>query len=489
MKTFLLALLLLAIPSAVIAKKQPNLLIILADDMGYGDLGCYGSKQIETPVLDKLAAAGVRCTDGYVSGNVCAPSRAGLLTGRYQQRFGFEHNLNRNFPTFPERLGIPKEQKTIADHLKGAGYRTGIVGKWHVGDSIPEMLPNARGFDFFFGMHSGSHGYFPTPGKHQLMRNTQKVEEIRVPYLTDWFTTEAIDFMRSGSGPVGGGGGDQVDPWFLFLSYNTPHTPMQAKPEDLERFAHIPDKQRRAYAAMQWCMDQNIGKILATLTETEQLEDTLIVFFSDNGGRVTETAACNAPLRGMKGCFLEGGIRVPFIWHWPAGGLAGGKVFSEPFTALDLLPTFMAAAGAEMPERVSKKGKESVVNWDGVNLLPHLRGDAKVPPHETLYWRMIMRGQAVREGKWKLLLNVHTPPALYDLSKDISEQNNLYGEKPEVVARLWDKLNHWEESLEDTPHWVEDPYWQGYNRKLYQHDYWLIQPEREDDYRGLRKTP
>ena len=472
----LISLLLAVTISAACAK--PNLLIILADDMGYGDLGCYGSKQIETPVLDKLAASGVRCTDGYVSGNVCAPSRAGLLTGRYQQRFGFEHNLNRNFPTFPERLGIPKGQETIADRLKSAGYRTGIVGKWHVGDSIPEMLPNARGFDFFFGMHGGSHGYFPAPGKHKLMRNHQEVSKIRTPYLTDWFTAEAIDFMRDGTAPG--------EPWFLFLSYNTPHTPMQAKPEDLERFAHIPDKKRRAYAAMQWCMDENIGGILAALTETQQLGDTLIVFFSDNGGSVTASHACNAPLRGMKGSFLEGGIRVPFIWHWPDGGLNGGRVYRAPFTALDLLPTFMAAAGAEMPERVSKNGKKNVVNWDGVNLLPHLRGEKNDPPHETLFWRMIMRGQAVREGKWKLLLNVHTPPALYDLSADISEQNNLYAAEPEIVARLWSKLNQWEEALEDTPHWVEAPYWQGYNRKLYQHEYWLTQPGREESYRGVK---
>ena len=481
MKSILRCLSLIAILSTLpVAEAKPNLLIILADDMGYGDVGCYGSKQIETPVLDKLAAAGVRCTDGYVSGNVCAPSRAGLLTGRYQQRFGFEHNLNRNFPTFPERLGIPAGQKTIADHLKSVGYRTGIVGKWHVGDSIPEMLPNARGFDYFFGMHGGSHGYFPTPEKHRLMRNDQKVKGIRVPYLTDWFTEEAIDFMR-------GGGQGGRDPWFLFLSYNTPHTPMQAKDEDLQRFAHIPDKRRRAYAAMQWCMDQNIGRILDALTESQQLEDTLIVFFSDNGGSVTASYACNAPLRGMKGSFLEGGIRVPFIWHWPKGGLEGGGVFREPFTALDLLPTFMAAAGAEMPERVTGEGRKRVVNWDGVNLLPHLRGERETPPHETLYWRMIMRGQAVREGKWKLLLNVHTPPALYDLSSDISEQHNLYGKHPEVVERLWDKLNRWEESLEDTPHWVEDPYWQGYNRKLYRHRYWLTQPGREEDYRGVKR--
>ena len=239
---------------------------------------------------------------------------------------------------------------------------------------------------------------------------------------------------------------------------------------------------------MQWCMDENIGKILAALTETQELEDTLIVFFSDNGGSVTASHACNAPLRGMKGSFLEGGIRVPFIWHWPRGGLAGGKVFEKPFTSLDLLPTFMAAAKAEMPEKVTKKGKrKTVVNWDGVDLLPHLRGEKKEPPHETLFWRMIMRGQAVREGKWKLLLNVHTPPALYDLSADISEQNNLYAAEPEVVARLWQKLNQWEESLEDTPHWVEDPYWQGYNRKLYRHEYWLTQPGRTESYLGVKK--
>ena len=315
--------------------------------MGYGDLGCYGSKQIETPALDQLAADGIRCTDGYVAANVCAPSRAGLMTGRYPQRFGFEHNLNRDFPTFPERLGIPKGQKTIADHLKTAGYRTGLVGKWHVGDSIPEMLPNARGFDFFFGMHNGSHDYFPTPENNHLMRNQDPVTQIRTPYLTDWFTDEAIDFVQK----------KDESPWFLFLSYNTPHTPMQAKEEDLARFAHIPNKRRRTYAAMQSCMDQNVAKILKTLQSNGQLENTLIVFFSDNGGSVTASAACNAPLRGMKGAFLEGGIRVPFIWHWPAG-LPSGTEFNQPFSSLDILPTFMAAADAEMPPRVTGKAKE-----------------------------------------------------------------------------------------------------------------------------------
>ena len=456
--------------------KQPNILMILADDMGYGDLGCYGSLQIETPSLDKLATAGIRCTDGYVCANVCAPSRAGLLTGRHPQRFGFEHNLNKSFPTLPERLGIPVGQKTIANHLKNAGYRTSLIGKWHVGDSVPGMLPNARGFDYFFGMHSGSHDYFPKAEKNKLFRNKSPIKKIEHPYLTDWFTHEAIDQMTVAE-----------KPFFCFLSLNTPHTPMQAKEEDLARFSHIKGKRRQTYAAMQWCMDLNIGKILAHLKTTKQIENTLIVFYSDNGGSVTASHACNAPLNGMKGSFLEGGIRVPFIFHWPKG-LPSGKVFKHPFTSLDLLPTFVAAAEKLLPPRITKKGRKRIINYDGYNLLPFLRGDITKAPHEALFWRMTMRGAAIREGNWKLLVNVHTPPALYNLAEDISEEHNLYQKMPGKVTDLWQKLNKWQESLEDTPHWQEDPYWQGYNRKLYSHDYWLTQPAKNQEYHGVREV-
>ena len=447
--------------------KQPNILMILADDM---------SRQIETPFLDQLAAAGIRCTDGYVCANVCAPSRAGLLTGRHPQRFGFEHNLNKSFPTLPERLGIPVGQKTIADHLKKAGYRTSLIGKWHVGDSVPGMLPNARGFDYFFGMHSGSHDYFPKAEKNKLFRNKSPIKKIGHPYLTDWFTHEAIDQMTVAE-----------KPFFCFLSLNTPHTPMQAKEEDLARFSHIRGKRRQTYAAMQWCMDLNIGKILAHLKTTKQIENTLIVFYSDNGGSVTASHACNAPLNGMKGSFLEGGIRVPFIFHWPKG-LPSGKIFKHPFTSLDLLPTFVAAAGKTLPPRITEKGRKRTINYDGQNLLPFLRGEITKAPHEALFWRMTMRGAAIREGNWKLLVNVHTPPALYNLAEDISEQRNLYQKMPAKVTDLWQKLNKWQESLEDTPHWQEDPHWQGYNRKLYSHDYWLTQPAKNQEYHGVREV-
>jgi arylsulfatase B len=261
---------------------------------------------------------------------------------------------------------------------------------------------------------------------------------------------------------------------------------MQAKEEDLARFAHLKGKRRQTYAAMQWCMDQNIGKILAHLREHKLLENTLIVFYSDNGGSVTASHACNAPLRGMKGSFLEGGIRVPFIFHWPKG-LPSGTTFAHPFTSLDLLPTFGAAAGKQLPPRITKKGKQKIVNHDGRNLLPFLRGEVEKSPHEALYWRMTMRGAAIREGDWKLLINVHTPPALYNLAEDISEEKNLYHEMPDKVANLWLKLNQWQEALEDTPHWQEDPYWQGYNRKLYTHTYWLTQPKKDEEYNGVKK--
>lgn len=220
-----------------------------------------------------------------------------------------------------------------------SGERNGVVGKWHVGSHLDEHRPNARGFDFFFGMLGGSHTYWPTPEKNQLLRNKERVKEIRTPYLTDWFSLEAIDFIDR----------NRQQPWFLYLSYNTPHTPMQAKEEDLQKFEHISPKRRRTYCAMQHCMDQNIGKIVQKLKDTEQFERTLIVFVSDNGGSVTASSAINAPLNGMKGSFLEGGLRVPMIMHWP-DGLKGGQVYERPVITLDLTPTFVELAGGKVEE-------------------------------------------------------------------------------------------------------------------------------------------
>ncbi|MFT4539343.1 MAG: arylsulfatase A-like enzyme [Planctomycetota bacterium] len=474
-------LLLMAAPiTAAFAAERPNLLLIVADDMGYGDLSSYGSLQIQTPHLDRLAQSGVRCTDGYVSNSVCAPSRAGLLTGRYGSRFGFEHNLSHPSHVLPEFAGLPLDEPLISDRLSELGYRTGIVGKWHLGSAVEEHHPLARGFDFFFGMLGGSHAYWPTLEKNKLLYGRDQVEEIRTPYLTDWFTLEAIDFIR-------GKGKAQTDseaPWFLYLSYNTPHGPMQAKPEDLEAYAHIKPATRQKYCAMQHCMDQNIGSILAELEARDELENTLIVFLSDNGGSVEVSHAVNAPLRGTKGTFLEGGIRVPMIYHWPAQ--LKPAVYERPILSLDVLATFVTAAGGSAPKtgvRTEGKGraKKKLPIYDSVDLLPYFSRQASGDPHETLYWRMALRGSAVRSGNWKLLRPNSMLAQLYDLSRDVGEQNDLVAEQPEVAMRLLAALNDWEVSLERNPVFQSDAYWSGYNRRLYAREFSLVQPKPDEE--------
>ena len=446
---------------------KPNILLILSDDMGYGDLGCYGSTQIETPAIDALARGGVRMTQAYVTAPVCAPSRAGLITGRMQNRFGFEHNLSTPDFLNKEHAGLPLDEKTMADRLRALGYRTGLIGKWHLGESVEEQHPTRRGFDEFFGMLKGSHGYWPKPGKHKLERNGKPVQEIRTPYLTDWFTLEAIDFIKA----------DDAKPWFLFLSFNTPHTPMQAKPGDLEVFAEVEPKRRRIYCAMQRCMDRNIATLVASLRASGQLDDTLIVFTNDNGGSVDASSALNAPLRGQKSTMLEGGLRVPMIAHWPKA-LPKGKVYSQPVSLADLCATFVAAAGGRIvPEVIGRGRRRSKRVYDGVDLLPFWRGErAAKRPHERLFWRLAHRGAAIREGDYKLIRLPHSPPMLFELSSDPSEQSDLAATDVQRVRAMMRTLHDWECSLEREPKWTSGPFWARYNRRLYERKYSLSQP-------------
>lgn len=450
------------------AKDKPNILFILADDMGYGDLGCYGSTQVKTPNLDALAAKGVRFTDAYVSASVCAPSRAGILTGRYQERFGFEHNLSSPSHVKPERVGIPLDETLMSDRLKKLGYRTGVIGKWHVGEHLDEHHPNARGFDFFFGMLGGGHTYWPTVEKNKLLRNKERIKEVRTPYLTDWFSREAEDYIER----------NKDKPWFLYLSYNTPHTPMQAKKEDLEAYAHITPKRRQTYCAMQKCMDDNIGLMIKKLKATGQYENTLIVFMSDNGGSVTASSAINAPLNGMKGTFLEGGLRSPMIMHWPKG--LKSSTYKKPVISLDLTPTFVHLAGGKIEPETIGKGKKAYLRiHDGVNLIPHLTDPAMKDkaPHKALFWRMALRGSAVRVGDWKLIQTPHHATMLFNLANDQSEQKNLANEMPEKVTELTQQYADWAESLKANPFWISGNFWSKYNRKLYDIEYELTQPK------------
>jgi arylsulfatase A-like enzyme len=406
---------------AAASKRKPNIVILLADDMGYADAGFQGCKDIPTPHLDALAKGGVRCPSGYVSGVYCSPTRAGLMAGRYQTRFGHEFNPGPKTPNF----GLPLSETTIADRLKAAGYVTGLVGKWHLGNAA-RFHPQKRGFDEFFGFLGGAHPYFTDKGQGAgIFRGTQRIEEKE--YLTDAFAREALAFIDR----------HKAKPFFLYLAFNAVHTPMHATDDRLKKFAAIEDRRRRTYAAMLTAMDQAIGKVLGRLRSLELEEDTLVVFFSDNGGPTmkgtTINGSRNTPLRGSKRQTLEGGIRVPFVLSWK-GTLPAGKVYPHPIIQLDVLPTALAAAGVAL---------KSEWKLDGVDLLPYLQGKEKGKPHEALYWRFAQQ-MAIRKGDWKLVKYDKTPRKLYNLADDIGEATDLAEKHPEKVKELaaqWEKWN------------------------------------------------
>jgi arylsulfatase B len=425
------------------ARRPPNIIVILADDLGYADLGCQGCKDVPTPHIDSLAKNGIRFTDGYVSSPYCSPSRAGLLTGRYQQRFGHEFN-----PT-GRRLdvGLPPTEKTLADRLKATGYATGIVGKWHLGAGS-QFHPLRRGFDEFFGFAHEGHFYVGPGYKgdvtsslrpkepeydklNPILRGTEPVEE--PDYLTEAFTREAIAFIAKHRGR----------PFFLYLAYNAVHSPMQAIPKYLERFASIPDKKRRVFAAMLAALDNGVGAVLKALRDAQIEENTLVLFLSDNGGPTAELTSSNLPLRGSKGQCLEGGIRVPFLVQWK-GRLPAGRVYHQPIIALDILPTALAAVQGKLP---------ADAKTDGVNLLPYLAGGSAKPPHEFLFWRLGSQA-AVRKGNWKLLKNGNDRVQLFDLAADIGETDNLAHRKPDMAKELDTALQRWNAQL-------AQPLWDG----------------------------
>lgn len=463
-----------AFANSFAADAKPNLLIILADDMGYGDLGCMGSKLLRTPNIDALAESGVLCPQAYVASPVCSPSRAGLLTGRDPRRFGYQANLNKgedNYHTRPEFLGLAPGEHTLGDQMRSAGYATALIGKWHLG-KVPGFHPNERGFDHFSGMLGGSHGYFPKAKGNQLERNGEPLTEFSNPYLTDFFTDEGIGWMNAQS---------EETPWFLFMSYNAPHGPLQATDEDLARFENIQDSKRRTYAAMMWALDRGVGRIREYLKEAGQLEDTLIVFFSDNGG-ATSNASWNGPLSGVKGCLKEGGVRVPMIWSWP-GQLPKGQPFEGVASSLDVLPTFMAAGGGKLlplsdPRPYEDKGnrKKAIAaygEYDGINLIPFLKGETE-PAERLLFWRL--QGQAaVLAGDNKLIRLPHRPAQMFRPGVDLGEGDDLSRSAPEVFESLFQKLGQWESRLPTVPLWGSSPMWSAESAKNY--DGWEVREE------------
>jgi arylsulfatase A-like enzyme len=409
--------------------RKLNILVIVADDLGYADLGCQGCKDIPTPNIDSLAKNGVRCTNGYVSCPVCSPTRAGLMTGRYQQRFGHEFNPGPAEQAAAD-FGLPLTEVTLANRLKERGYATGMVGKWHL--SYKEAYhPQKRGFDEFFGFLSGAHSYVkPGVKTNPILRGTEPADEKE--YLTDAFGREAVAFIDR----------HQKEPFFLYLPFNAVHAPLDKAEKYIGRFDKIEDEKRRTFAAMLSAMDDNVGLVLKKLRDAGLEENMLVFFFSDNGGPTAQTTSRNDPLNGHKGQVLEGGIRIPFIVQWK-GRLPAGKVYEKPVIALDIHPTAVTAVGGKIPEDAK---------LDGVNLLPFLAGENDKGPHETLFWRFGEQW-AVRKGDLKLLKMGNAATKLFDLANDIGEKHDLAAEKQEVAKELEATWKQWDAQLKK-PLWT-----------------------------------
>ncbi|MGJ8694517.1 MAG: sulfatase-like hydrolase/transferase [Thalassotalea sp.] len=421
---------------------RPNIVFILADDLGYGDVGFNGAKDIVTPALDALAAQGTVFTSAYAAHPFCGPSRAGLLTGRYPHNIGSQFNL----PTSDRSggLGITTDEQFISKTLKNSGYFTGAIGKWHLGEDA-QYHPNQRGFDEFYGFLNGGHNYFPEQFEPEykaqrakglnhaifhylrpLEHNGQEVRETE--YITDGLTREAASFIEKAAQ-------NKQQPFFLYLAYNAPHSPMQAKEADMAMFPNIKDKKRKIYAGMVYALDRGVKRVVETLKATGQYENTLIVFMSDNGGK-PKMGASNAPLQGQKGDVFEGGSRSPMFMHWPSK-IPAGKTFKYPVSSLDLYPTFVSLAGAELP-----KGKL----LDGKNIWSNMMTGKDSRQNEMLYFMRHRKGfsdSSARKDNWKIVKTGQNNWKLFDIEKDIGETNDLSAKHPNVVREMVADMEIW----------------------------------------------
>jgi arylsulfatase A-like enzyme len=460
---------------------KPNIIVILADDLGYSDLASYGNPVVKTPHIDALGKEGIRFTQAYSSAPICSPSRAGLLTGRYQQRFGFEFLVPQHTgskPT-PEQLeqyaafakqvgtsqeqgidaeafnkirkGLPDAEITLAQLLKKNGYKTSAIGKWHVGET-DGFYPQQKGFDYHFGFYSGLSLYAPENdpaivnkhlpwalsesaawhrnGSNRIVRNNKEVEEKE--FLTDKFADEAITYIEQ----------NQNNPFFLYLPFNAPHDPFQAKKSDFDKYPEVSDSTKRVYYGMISSLDNAVGRIHQKLKDLGLDQNTIIFFTSDNGGATYTRATDNAPLKGGKLSHFEGGYSVPYFIKYP-GKVPAGKEYNQPVSLLDIYATAAAVAGVKLP---------ADREYDGVNLLPYLNNQQQGRPHETLFWRSGY-SKAIRKGDYKLYINERNgKQLLYNLASDRSETKDLCKEQPEKVKELLSALQAWENKLQK-PAW------------------------------------
>ena len=436
---FFLVLIIFLIASCSSEDSPPNIIIIISDDQGYADVGFHGSKEILTPNIDRIAKNGVIFSQGYVSYAVCSPSRAGLITGRYQNRFGYTRNIL--LAPKDSLMGLPISEQTLPEVLNNVDYKTKAIGKWHLG-AHESLVPEKRGFDEFFGFLIGGHRYFPndltlndlTEASRQMDGYITKIYDNgkRVntkKYLTEELSDNAVKFIEDNS----------EDPFFLYLSYNAPHTPLQATDTDLERNNHIDVEKRRTYAAMVSSMDDGVGLILDKLEEKNISENTIVIFFSDNGGVEWYNFSDNGPLRGIKGDFFEGGIRVPFTMQWPKK-IKPGIIYNKPIIALDVFATVVSAASAE---------KFIKNNIDGVNLIPYINGEINGSPHDYLFWKNPDKDiDVIRDNRYKYI-RVKDDEYIFDLDNDLSEENNIISSSTPIYQKLKLKFKEWEKDMID----------------------------------------
>jgi arylsulfatase A-like enzyme len=416
------------------APSKPNIVLIITDDLGYGDLGSYGSPDIKTPNIDGLAKAGVRFTQFYSNGSTCTPTRAGLISGRYQQRFTLERPLSAAIS--PDgAIGLPATGRSLPQLLKNNGYTTALVGKWHLGYQ-PQFSPNAHGFDSFFGFKSGYVDYYQHTdgfGHPDLFENETPIKTDG--YMTDLITQRSEKFISDHAN----------SPFFLEVAYNVPHWPYQVPDHPstaIDNARHIMPYDenpgtRADYVRMMERADQGVGRILAALDRRGLTANTLVIFTNDNGG---EWLSRNAPLFNRKFSIYEGGIRVPAIMRWP-GRIPAGVVTPQVGITLDLTATILAAAGAPVPAEA---------RLEGMNLIPLIAKGA-TPVSRVLFWRVVANGlnqRAVRDGDWKLMIDSPGRVMLYDLSKDVGERDDRSASNAAIVRRLAQQLSAWEKDVD-----------------------------------------
>lgn len=448
---------------AVRAQDRPNIVVILSDDAGYADFGFTGGRAVPTPSVDRIAREGALLSQFYTTASVCSPSRAGFLTGRYQQRFGHHSNLTESASS--AGLGMAPAEVTVAEHLAERGYATGVIGKWHLG-AAPGLTPIDQGFDEFHGMIAGGRSFFAIRGvgTEQGLQQTvadangapaiswvdeQAIEDF---YITDWIGGQAVDFIERH--------GSAESPFYLFVSFTAPHTPMDALDSDLAAVSDIEPERRRTYAAMMRAYDRNVGRVLDALDERGLADRTLVMCFNDNGG-ATNNGSDNGRFRGMKGSKWEGGVRVPCFVRWP-GVIEPGMNFTPVVSSMDLTATAVALAGGAADGAAPLDGRDLTA---AMSVVGPWSDDAI---HSELFWARGPAG-AVRSGPWKLIFTDESDPLLFHIPADPGETTDLAGEHPDVAAALRAAYEHWLGEVSE-PLWREGEKWENFQRRKHRPD-------------------